>query len=353
MDISSPTIDGVHDEIRDCLLSREAKLLELPPEFPVPPDPVAWAHQVSSAHPDEIRAQAMPRTVGMAGVAHDSALALAPDSAPELVQRVLAGIAQGAAAHASMELWHADSFGERIADAASLPYKSFVCDLLGPRQRALHPVGYYSKLTLWFSADEHRYAAHCDVADGMLFQLEGEKVVEVWPMPEDYGQRVLFDHAYATSPVITRGRSYTLSAGQALFIPAGAMHEVVAGADQVSVSMSLHTGSPFPVMELCRDLNYMSGAAGFFGLPAEMLHRDKFRVFYFAPAMFGAQNHRDAMPEKLRDALLNAFVRPRGYSRERLSELLDAWWRDALITPRYPGPYPHPEELTGFKGAGA
>jgi hypothetical protein len=339
--------------IRDCLLSREAKVLDLRSEFPVPPDPIVWAHRVSSAHPDEVRVQAMPQTVNADVAVRDRALALAPDAAPELVRNLLAGIARGAAAHASMELWHADSFGERVADPASLPYKSFVSEGLGPRQRALHPVGYYSKLTLWFSADAHRYAAHCDVADGMLFQLRGEKVVEVWPVPESYGQRILFDHAYATEPVTTRGRSYKLSAGQALFIPAGAMHEVVVGPDQISVSMSLHTGSPFPVMELCRDLNYMSRDTGVFGLPAEMLHRDKFRVFYFAPALLGAEHHQAAMPGELREALLSALLRPQGYSRDRLSDLLDIWWRNALTTPRYPGPYPHPEELTDFKGAGA
>lgn len=340
------------NDFRDCLSSREAKLLDLPPEFPMPPDSVAWAHRVCSAHPQDIRAQAMPQTVGADVAAHDQALALAPDSAPELVRRVLTGISKGAAAHASMELWHADSFGERVADPASLPYKAFVSDVLGLRQRALHPLGYYSKLTLWFSADEHRYAAHCDVADGMLFQLKGEKIVEVWPAPESRGQTILFDHSYATSPMNTRGRRYALSAGQALFIPAGAMHEVVVGSDQISVSMSLHTGSPFPIMELCRDLNYMAADAGFFALPEKMLHREKFRVVYFEPAMFGAENHRVRMPETLRDALLNALLRPQGYARERLSGLLDRWWRDGISTPRYPGPYPHPEQLTVFKGAG-
>jgi len=50
---------------------------------------------------------------------------------------------------------------------------------------------------------------------------------------------------------------------------------------------------------------------------------------------------------------LSALVRPQGYSRDRMSDLLDIWWRNALTTPRYPGPYPHPEELTDFKGAGA
>jgi hypothetical protein len=330
------------DTIRDCLLSSGAALIDLPEDFPMPADPVTWAHRVCSAHPDDIRAQAMPRTVGANVAVQDRALALAPDSAPELVRRVLTGIARGAAAHASMELWHADSFAERIADAAAVPFKTFFSESLGPRQRELHPVGYYSKLTLWFSADEHRYAAHCDVADGVLFQLIGEKTVEVWPAPADRKARILFDHAYGTGAMSTPGQSFELSAGQALFIPAGAMHEVVVAADQVSVSMSLHTGSPFPLMELCRDLNHMN--SGIFGLPDELLHRDKFRVAYFEPSMF-AKADRDRMPGQLRAALMDVLVRPPGMSREDLSALLDRWWRDALSRPRYPGPYPHPQDL--------
>ena len=308
----------------------------------MPPDPIDWAHRVCSAHPDDIRAQAMPRTVGADVAAQDRALALAEDAAPELVRRVLTGIARGAAAHASMELWHADSFGERIADAAAIPFKTFFCASLGPRQRELHPVGYYNKLTLWFSGDAHRYAAHCDVADGVLFQLSGQKTVEVWPAPVDRKTQILFDHAYGTGTMGVPGQRFELSAGQALFIPAGAMHEVVVAADQVSVSMSLHTGSPFPVMELCRDLNHMN--SGVFGLPEALLHRDKFHVVYFEPSVFAAAD-RERMPERLRAALTDALVRPQGLSREQLSELLDSWWRDALSRPRYPGPYPHPQEL--------
>lgn len=338
--------------IADCLLSSEATLLDLPSEFPMPTDPIAWAHRICSAHPADIRAQAMPQTVGADVDVHGRALTLASDSAPDLVRRVLTGISRGAAAHASMELWHADSFGEHVADPAVLPFKVFVSESTGPRQQALHPLGYYSKLTLWFSADEHRYEAHCDVADGVLFQLKGEKMVEVWPTPENRRKQVVFDHAYGTTTMTTHGQRFNLSAGQALFIPAGAMHEVVVASDQVSVSMSLHTGSPFPVMELCRDLNYMNRSGGFFALPEEMLHRDKFRVAYFEPSTFAGESHGAQMPEALRAALLAAIVCPQGFSLERLGGLLDLWWRDALSTPRYPGPYPHPEELTRFKGAG-
>lgn len=335
--------------LSECLLSSEARLLDLPEAFPLPADPVAWAHQVCSAHPEDIRAQAMPQTVGADVTVHERALGLAPDTAPELVRRVLTGISKGAAAHASMELWHADSFGERIADPAAVPLKSFVVDSLGARQRELHPLGYYSKLTLWFSAHQHRYDAHCDVADGMLFQLKGEKVVEVWPAPGDRRQRILFDHAYGTRPMTSEGQRFHLSAGQVLFIPAGAMHEVIVASEQVSVSLSLHTGSPFPVMELCRDLNYMSGQGNSFGLPQGMLHRDKFHVCYFDPALLAAGNSPERMPDALRDALMQALAPPPGFSQEQVAGLLDAWWRGALVTPRYPGPYPHPQELDQFK----
>ena len=89
----------------------------------------------------------------------------------------------------------------------------------------------------------------------------------------------------------------------------------------------------------------MSGPECVLGLPEEMMHRDKFRVFYFEPALFRDDAQQTQMPGLLRDALLNTFICPQGYSRERLAELLDAWWRGALATPCYPGPYPHPDRL--------
>jgi hypothetical protein len=331
--------------LRDCLASSEPALLEIPPDFPMPPDPIAWARGVCSLHPEDVTAQAMPRTVGAKVQDSEKALTLAADAAPELVRNVLAGISRGAAAHASMEMWHADSCGERVADPAAVPFKDFIVESLEPCLRQLNPVGFYTKLTLWFSADEHLYDAHCDMADGMLFQLEGEKVVEIWPVPKERGQALLFDHGYGTSTMTVPGRRFRVSAGKALFIPAGAMHEVVVAPDQVSVSMSLHMGSPFPVMELCRDLNMMSGPECVLGLPETMMRRDKFRVFYFEPGLFRDHLQGEQMPGRLREALLNVITRPQGYSRGQLVELLDAWWRQALAAPCYPGPYPHPDPL--------
>jgi hypothetical protein len=58
-----------------------------------------------------------------------------------------------------------------------------------------------------------------------------------------------------------------------------------------------------------------------------------------------AKADRDRMPGQLRAALMDVLVRPPGMSREDLSALLDRWWRDALSRPRYPGPYPHPQDL--------
>ena len=53
----------------------------------------------------------------------------------------------------------------------------------------------------------------------------------------------------------------------------------------------------------------------------------------------------EQMPGRLREALLNVITRPQGYSRGQLVELLDAWWRQALAAPCYPGPNPHPDPL--------
>lgn len=331
-------------ELRGVLATTEPRLLDIPSEFPMPSDPTAWAHRVCSAHPADIRVEAMPRTLGADVQDQGRALFLPPDAAPELICNVLTGISRGAAAHAAMELWHAISFGEHVADPAALPFKDFFLNVFNERLRILNPVGHHSKLTLWFSADEHVYDAHCDVADGMLFQLLGEKVVEVWPVPSWRGTRTLFNHAYRFEPIGARGQRFTVTAGQALFIPAGAMHEVVVGPGQVSVSMSLHAGAPFPILELCRDLNHMSERGEVFGLRDDMSRRDKFHVFYFEPAMFREDDNPARMPETLREALLEVLTRPQACTRERLGELLDRWWQRALSKPCYPGPDLSPEE---------
>lgn len=332
-------------EFGDCLSTRAPRLLELPGEFPMPADPIAWAHGVCSAHPEDIRAEAMPRTVGAEVKDPSKALSLAPDATPELVRNVLTGISRGAAAHAAMELWHQDSFGERVADPAALPFKAFMLEAFDQRLREQNPLGHHSKLTMWFSADAHVYKAHCDVADGVLFQLQGRKAVEVWPVPDERGRNALFDHSYHFEPMTERGQRFEIAAGQALFIPAGAMHEVTAGPDQVSVSMSLHMGSPFPVLELCRDLDHMSGAGEPFSLPDELRFRDKFRVAYFDPAMFRDTDRQSGMPAPLRDGLLDVLRCPPEVSPERTGALLDEWWRRALSTPCYPGPDLPPEEM--------
>ncbi len=337
----------------DCLSSREPRLLDLPSGFPMPADPVAWAHDVLSAHPAELRLEARPRTVGVRVEDPSKALALGQDAAPEQVRKMLTGISRGAAAHVAMELWHADSFGELVADPAAEPIKEFMTEAFGGRLQELNPLGHHLKLTMWFSADEHVYDAHCDVTDGVLFQLKGEKTVEVWPIPKGRVEKPLFDHAYRFSPMTTHGQRFTVCAGQALFIPAGARHEVVVGPGQVSVSMSLHAGSPFPVMELWHDLNHMSGHDEPFGLPEEMRHRDKFRVCYFEPSRFPGKSRQMRMPGALRDALQEALVCPRGLSMERLGELLDHWWRLATSKPCYPGPDLPSEEFIRSRGGEA
>jgi hypothetical protein len=316
----------------------------------MPADPVAWAHGVVSAHPAELRLEAMPRTIGVQVDDPNKALSLAQDTAPELVRNMLTGISKGAAAHVSMELWHADSFGELISDPAAEPFKEFMTEAFGARLQELNPLGHHLKLTMWFSADEHLYDAHCDVADGVLFQLKGEKVVEVWPIPKERVDKLLFDHTYRFSPMATRGQRFTVCAGQALFIPAGAMHEVVVGREQVSVSMSLHAGSPFPILELWNDLNRLSGHSEPFGLPEEMRRREKFHVCYFEPSRFHDKDRQTGMPVALRDALQEALVCPRGISTERLGELLDQWWQLATSKPCYPGPDLPSEEFILSRG---
>jgi len=127
---------------------------------------------------------------------------------------------------------------------------------------------------------------------------------------------------------------------QVLFIPSGAMREVVAHGEQPAVSVSFHMGSPFPLLTLCAQLNMMV-RGGEVTVPPYMKKLDKFNMYFFEPSRFAGQpgDAGDGMPAELltqlADVLQSKQVDPATTRR-----LLSNWWRLANSRPMYQGPYP-------------
>lgn len=315
-------------------------LYDIPDGMSLPADPVAWALRICRTHAAQCQIETMPSLLGEKFAHRDKAVKLGKQAPDEVRRNLLEGIAKGAPAHSSLELMHTDAVRESLRDPAVEPIKAALIEGFWPRLRELHPLGFYAKLTLWFSAHAHHYIAHCDLADGVLFQLTGEKTVKVWPVGDHGEQSLLHDHAYAIEPPSDRARSFRMVPGKALFIPDGAMHEVTVDANQVSVSMSLHMGSPHSVLNLCRDLDKMIGKDAAFSLPEQLSQTDKFHIFLFDPASLSTDTQTDGMPKPLQEALLEVVMRPADVEHDALAKLLDRWWTDALVSPKYIGPYP-------------
>jgi hypothetical protein len=133
---------------------------------------------------------------------------------------------------------------------------------------------------------------------------------------------------------------FELEPGQVLFIPTGAMHEVVAYGDQPAVSVSFHMGSPFPMLTLCAQLNLMV-QGGKIALPPYMTKLDKFNLFYFEPARFIDKNRNpdDPMPERLLKEL-SGVLRSKKVDLKTMRRMLSNWWLLLLSRPMYQGPFP-------------
>jgi len=125
-----------------------------------------------------------------------------------------------------------------------------------------------------------------------------------------------------------------------LFIPAGAMHEVVAHGGQAAVSVSYHMGSPFPLLSLCAQLNKLHPGAEIV-LPQDLMGRRKFDITFFQPSRFSqaGMGGDGLMPKELAEALLGVLISNK-LDKKALSELLSVWWRTARRQSVYPGAYP-------------
>jgi hypothetical protein len=203
-----------------------------------------------------------------------------------------------------------------------------------------HPMGSYVRATMWMSSGEHLYDAHCDLFDGFLIHMSGKKRVRVWPVPNKYRQKVIFNHSDFEGRMTSEPIDFELKPGQILFIPSGAMHEVVALGKQPAVSVSYHMGSPFPMPTLCIQLNKLL-KGGEVSLPPYMNSINKFKMYFFEPTRFirKAGGLEDGMPEELYKALSGA-LQSRNVDSKTMRKLLSYWWQIAMSRPIYQGPYP-------------
>ena len=135
---------------------------------------------------------------------------------------------------------------------------------------------------------------------GFLMHIAGHKRVRVWPVPKKYHQKVVFNHSDFKGRMTSTPIDFDLEPGQVLFIPSGAMHEVIADSTQPTVSVSFHMGSPFPMLTLCAQLNkFIQG--GVISVPPNMKKIDKFNMYFFEPARFISSERApdDGMPAML------------------------------------------------------
>lgn len=193
---------------------------------------------------------------------------------------------------------------------------------------------------MWMSCGKHRYEAHCDLFDGFLVHMSGYKRVRVWPVPKKYRQKVIFNHSDFEGRMASEPIDFELKPGQILFIPSGAMHEVVALGKQAAVSVSFHMGSPFPMPTLCIQLNKLL-KGGEVSLPPYMKSINKFKMYFFEPTRFikKAGGLDDPMPEELFKAL-SGVLQSKHVDSKTMHKLLSYWWQIAMSRPIYQGPYP-------------
>ncbi len=322
-------------ELTDCLRTDAPKVIDFPENLAHPPDPVAWALELFAANLPQADMQSME-----AGPGDPSAkLTYFDQNDPASFERFRLRIERNQPVHGSLALLDYCGGHGAVRDNADWAWQVY-SEQFAEGMAKNHPLGSYVRSTLWLSCGEHLYKAHCDLADGFLFHVGGHKRVRVWPVPNKYRRKVIFNYSDFEGRMASEPLEFELQPGQALFIPAGAMHEVVAHGAEPAVSVSFHMGSPFPLLTLCAQLNRML-RGGTVSLPPYMSQTDKFNIYFFEPSRFAtqAQGPDAGMPGELLKELA-AVLQSRQVDPPTMHRLLSNWWRLALSRPVYQGPYP-------------
>ena len=297
-------------------------------------NPVRWAYNLclSNARSGALTLQAMKSAfANNAGIAEDEAIYIDINNATA-VEGVLRGIAGAYAGHARFEIIYCDNV---TGFCWYPPVENFYREMFMDALNQINPLGHYVQATLWFSALKHIYEAHTDLADGFLFQMMGTKRVKVWELADEHRDAAIFnnDAAYRQSLPY---KEFELNAGDVLFIPAGAVHEVTVNEGVTSLSLSFHLGGPYPVLALCNDLNAKYEDREF-GLQDEYKKTGKPYITLFDPAYGLADKAADCISTELCSKLCELIQSD--CSDEELTSFISEWWSEKRTTPSYKGPY--------------
>lgn len=319
----------------DYLQTDQPLTLPFSADIQPPGDPVSWGLDIFRANPAESAIQVTETDAR--GEQHTQYI---DEQNPANIERFANGITGGQAVHGRIALVDFCAGEGSVRDSADWAWEAFNAHFMRPLHQR-HPMGFYMKAMLWMSCGEHCYAAHNDLADGFLMHMQGSKRVRVWPLPESCRSPIVFKHGNFEERMASEPVDFELEPGQVLFIPSGAMHEVVAQGEEPCVSVSFHMGSPIALPIFCAQLNKLVEGGGDIMLPYDMTGLDKFTLYFFEPTRFldDSPESREAMPEELAQALLPLLISKR-IDKSLMRELVSLWWRVALTHPIYLGPYP-------------
>lgn len=322
-------------ELTDYLQSNTPRVFDFPDALNHPPDPVPWALDMFSASVIEADMQSREQESGKPG----SKVTYFDQKEPASFERFKHRIESALPVHGSLALIDYCAGEAMLRDDADWAWEVFDKHFAkGLHER--HPMGNYLRATLWMSCGDHLYEAHCDPFDGFLLHMSGRKRVRVWPLPKKYRRQVIFNHSDFKGRSSSEPIDFEMEPGQVLFIPSGAMHEVIAHGAPPAVSVSFHMGSPFPLPTLCTQLNWMV-QGGEVSLPPYMRKIDKFNMYYFEPSRFVGQTSGsdDGMPQELLKELAGV-LQSKQIDVTTMRRMLSNWWRLANTRNMYQGPYP-------------
>jgi hypothetical protein len=321
--------------LTDCLQTHEPKVLDFPDNSAHPSDPVPWALELFAANILQADMQSMEPGSGQ----QDSKVTYFDQNDPASFERFRLRIQNAQPVHGSLALIDYCAGDGAVRDNADWAWRVYE-EQFAQGLAKCHPMGSYLKSTLWMSCGEHLYQAHCDLADGFLLHMNGHKRVRVWPVPKKYRRRAIFNHSDFKGRMTSEPIDFELQPGKILFIPSGAMHEVIAHGKQTAISVSFHMGSPFPLLTLCAQLNRMV-QGGEVSVPPYMRKTDKFNMYLFEPSRFieTAGGSDDGMPAELFKEL-SGVLQSQQVDSKTMRRLLSNWWRLAMSRPMYRGPYP-------------
>ncbi len=320
-------------KLTDHLLTQTPVCLDFSAGVSLPQDPVAWGLEMMRANQPEAAMQ-LRETPDSPEVTYLDEKD--PSSLYVFQQRIEAG----EPVHGRLALVDICSGEGSLRENADWAWEMFNNEFK-PALDRLHPMGYYMMASMWMSCGDHTYGAHCDLADGYLVHMSGHKRVRVWPMPEKYLAQPVFQYSDFEGRTAGEYVDYELEPGQVLFLPGGAMHEVVAEGSDPCVSVSFHMGSPHPLLVLRAQLNHLIKGGGDITLPVDMQGMKKFELWFFEPTRHFEHGGPpgEQMPDVLADALLQHLHSER-FERDFLRELLSLWWQIVQRESAYSGPYP-------------